>query len=99
MTRSPYDWNKSKRQRNLAKHGLDFADAALVLDSPIRLDVESVRKGEHRLQSFAYVFERLAALTVVYLPGARPHIISFRPASREERETYHDWLENEFEED
>jgi uncharacterized DUF497 family protein len=47
-------------------------------------------------QSFAFVFERLAALTVVHLPGEQPHIISFRPASRVEREIYHEWFEHEF---
>ncbi len=52
--------------------------------------------GEQRIQWFAYVAERLTVLTVVHLPGRHPHIISFRPASRDEQETYHDWLENEF---
>jgi len=33
---------------------------------------------------------------VVYLPGETPHIISFRPAKRSEREVYHDWLENDY---
>lgn len=63
-----------------------------------RSHVPSVRNGEMREQSFAFVFERLAVLTVVHLPGQRPHIISFRPASRVEREIYHDWLENDFDE-
>ena len=55
----------------------------------------STRNGQERDQSFAFVFERLSVLTVVHLPGEQPHIISFRPASRAERETYHDWLEND----
>ena len=92
----PYTWQEDKRQRNLAKHGLDFADAAWVLDNRFRLDIDSTRNSEQRIQSFAYVAERLTVLTVVHLPGRHPHIISFRPASRDERETYHDWLENEF---
>ena len=91
-----YTWNDAKRAINLSKHQLDFADAAMVLGNPYRLDVVSVRNGQEREQSFAFVFERLAVLTVVHLPGERPHIISFRPASRVEREIYHDWLENDF---
>jgi uncharacterized protein len=75
---------------------LDFADAGLVLDSQFRLDVESVRNNEERMQSFAYVFDRLAVLTVVHLQGEQPHIISFRTASEEEREVYHEWLENDY---
>ena len=89
-------WDEAKRQSNLHKHGLDFADAAQVLESPYRLDVATERNGEMRCQSLAFVFERLAVLTVVTFAGNPPRIISFRPASRAEREYYHDWLENDF---
>lgn len=92
-----YYWDDAKRASNLGKHGLDFIDADLVLESRYRLDVSSERKGERRIQSFAYVFEVLTVLTVVFTPGGNGlRIISFRPAKRAERETYHDWLENDF---
>jgi uncharacterized DUF497 family protein len=41
-----YSWNEAKRQQNLSKHGLDFLDADLVLESPYRLEVDSERSGE-----------------------------------------------------
>lgn len=94
-----YLWDEAKRQRNLAKHGLDFADADLVLDNPLKWEVESVRSDEWRRQAFAYVFNLLAVLTVVYVPGERPRIVSFRHAGRSERIAYHDWLENDFDDD
>lgn len=66
-----------------------------MLVSGYRLDLPSERNGEGRVQSFAYVFEVLTVLTVVFLPGAEGlRIISFRRANRTEREVYHDWLEN-----
>lgn len=90
-------WDEAKRAGNLDKHGLDFLDAILVLDSPFRLDVARVRGGECRTQSFAYVFDVLAVLTVVHVDrGDSVRIVSFRPASEEERNAYHDWLENDF---
>ena len=91
-----FTWDDAKRAVNLSKHQLDFSDADMVLGNPYRLDVVSVRNGQEREQSFAFVFEQLAVLTVVHLPGVQPHIISFRPASRVERGIYHDWLENDF---
>lgn len=91
-----YTWQDSKRQANLDKHQLDFMDADWVLESPYRLDIETERKGERRQQSFAYVFDLLMVLTIVYLPGEIPHIISYRPAKRTEREAYYDWLENDY---
>lgn len=94
--KSRFTWNEQKRVLNLDKHHLDFSDAALVLDSQFRLDIESTRNKEERTQSFAYVFDRLAVLTVVHLPSVKPHIISFRTASEEEREVYHEWLENDY---
>jgi len=94
--RSRFTWDEVKRAKNLDKHRLDFADAELVLDSPLRLDIESVRNNEKRTQSFAYVFDRLAVLTVVHVQKGRPHIISFRTASEEERKDYHDWLKNDY---
>lgn len=93
-------WDEAKRQVNLDKHGLDFIDAVMALDSPFRLDIESVRAGEQRTQSFAYVFDMLAVLTVVHVARARDlRIVSFRPAREEERSAYHGWLENDFNDD
>ena len=91
-----YTWREVKREANLDKHKLDFIDADWVLESPFRMDIDTERNGERRQQSFAYVFDLLIVLTVVYLPGVIPHIISFRPAKRSEREVYHDWLENDY---
>ena len=53
------DWDEPKRQANLLKHELDFADAGVVLESRYRLDVAVVRNGEVRVQSFSYVLNRL----------------------------------------
>lgn len=90
-------WDPEKRQTHLKKHGLDFIDAVMVLDSKYRLDVKSVRNLELRTQSFAYVFDELAVLTVVHVSRENSmRIISFRPASDIERIAYHDWLENDF---
>ena len=44
---------------------------------------------------FAYVFDRIAVLTVVHLSEEQTHIIRFRTASKEEREVYHECLEND----
>jgi uncharacterized DUF497 family protein len=91
-------WDETKRLANLEKHHLDFADAALVLSNRYRLQFETVRNGEVRRQTFAYVAEVLTVLTVVWLPGEKTRIISFRRAHKYEMEAYHAWLEKEFKE-
>ena len=88
-------WDETKRQSNLIKHGLDFADAADVLDARYRLDVDVVRGSELRTQSFAYVMGVLRVLTVVHTARMEDiRIISFRPASQKESEDYYEWIAN-----
>ena len=80
-------WDEDKRAANLRKHGLDFAQAHWVLDSAHRLDLNVVRNGEQRMQSFSYALDVLAVLTVVHMGrDGEARIISFRHASSEERE-------------
>ncbi len=89
-------WDETKRRENLRKHGFDFADASEVLDSHYRMDVLVARGGEVRVQSFSYVMNRLAVLTVVHLGREdATRIISFRAASNKESEAYYDWINKE----
>lgn len=87
--------DESKRQANLQKHGLDFADAGEVLNSRYRLDLRVERNGEQRFQSFSYVMNRPAVLSLVHLDRNNTvRVVSFRPASQLESEMYYEWLEN-----
>lgn len=82
-----YTWDENKRQSNLQKHGLDFANAESVLNSRYRLDVRVTRGEEERIQSFSYVMNRLAVLSLVHLEReSTTRIISFHPASKIESE-------------
>lgn len=88
-------WDESKRETNLKKHGLDFADANEVLESHYRFDIDIVRNGELRTQSISYAMGFLAVLTVVHTERDDSiRIISFRHASTDERENYYEWLKN-----
>jgi uncharacterized DUF497 family protein len=90
-----YLWDEAKREANLAKHGLDFSDADLVLESPYAMVMDSPRRGEARKLALAYVFEDLSVLAVAFVPGEPHRIVSFRPAKQKEREIYHAWLEGD----
>jgi len=75
-------WDEPKRQQNLAKHGLDFAelDARFLLNASVRAAKtgRAIAIGE---------FKGCIILAVVFLPmGSEAiSIISMRPASRRER--------------
>ncbi|MBB6145802.1 hypothetical protein HNQ77_003763 [Silvibacterium bohemicum] len=82
-------WDERKRQTNLAKHGLDFADAYLVYDNPDKVTFSSPRFGEDRKLDIAIVEAEGRFLTLVYVVrGDNVRLISFRASSRIERREY-----------
>ncbi|MCW5696707.1 MAG: BrnT family toxin [Bauldia sp.] len=81
-----FEWDERKREANLSKHGIDFADAALALSQPY-LAIRSDRSGEARWLALAAVNGRVIA--VVYVLRAETcRIISARAARSNEREAY-----------
>ena len=82
-------WDEAKRKSNLKKHGLDFKDAHLVYDNPDKCTYDSHRPGERRLMDVAVAVIQGRLLALIYTErGNDVRVISFRPASREEREQY-----------
>lgn len=82
-------WDATKRESNLRKHGLDFRDAHLVYDNPEKCTYDSSRLGEFRLMDVAMAVIHGRLLALVYTErGDDVRVISFRPASREERKQY-----------
>jgi hypothetical protein len=82
-------WDEAKRKSNLKKHGLDFNDAYLVYDDPDKLTYDSSRQGERRLMDLSFAIVKGRLLALIYTErGDDVRVISFRPASREEREQY-----------
>ena len=82
-------WDEAKRESNLRKHGLDFRDAHLVYENPDKCTYDSSRAGERRWMDIAFAVVKGRLLALVYTErGDDVRVISFRPASREEREQY-----------
>jgi uncharacterized DUF497 family protein len=82
-------WDEAKRKSNLRKHGLDFRDAHLVYDNPDKCTYDSSCAGERRWMDIAFAVVKGRLLALVYTErGDDVRVISFRPASREEREQY-----------
>jgi len=81
------EWDERKRATNLAKHGLDFADAWQVYGSPVKITFESARKDEIRKFDVAPL-EGLMLAFVYAERGGRARAISLRRASRAERRMY-----------
>ncbi|MEO8145427.1 MAG: BrnT family toxin [Betaproteobacteria bacterium] len=81
------EWDERKRAANLAKHGLDFADAWQVYESSAKVTFESARKAEIRKLDVAPVEDLMLAFVYAERRG-RARAISLRRASRAERRMY-----------
>ena len=84
-------WDDRKRALNLEHHGYDFADIEEVFDGRFVLKREDKRRdyGEVRFNALVRFKDRI--INVTFNPRAgKAHLISVRPASREERRVYHD---------
>ena len=82
-------FDDTKRQANLAKHGLDLADAGLVYDAPNKITLCSPRQDEDRLLDIAMVEVMGVVLVLVYVERDQDvRAISLRRASKQERKHY-----------
>jgi uncharacterized DUF497 family protein len=83
-----FEWDLAKADSNLAKHGIDFAEAMEVLGDPERVERPDPRsRAEPRVQVIGAAKGRI--LFAVYtMRGADCRIISIRRANRRERKAY-----------
>lgn len=82
-------WDEAKRQDNLIKHGLDFADAEKAFAGPMVL-FEDVRMdyGEQRMIGIG-LLESLVVLIVHVEDDETIRIISMRKAESDETDLYY----------
>ena len=83
-----YEWDENKRAANLAKHGVDFADAGR-FDWSLAIEATDDRSnyGKERWVALGLIGSRLHVLTYT-VRGENMRLISLRKANRHEREYY-----------
>jgi uncharacterized DUF497 family protein len=88
LARVAFEWDDAKNRINFAKHGLDFADAELVLAGLCVTFVDNrFEYGEDRFITLGLLAGRL--LTIAHAPrGEATRIISMRKANRREQKIY-----------
>ncbi|MCV6595204.1 MAG: BrnT family toxin [Silicimonas sp.] len=74
-------WDEPKRQANLARHGLDFAD----LDEWFFLDAVTAPAKEDRFMAIGRLHDGTITVVFAFLGTEGLSVISMRPASRKER--------------
>jgi uncharacterized DUF497 family protein len=82
------EWDESKANQNMLKHGISFADTFAVFEDPTAVTVEDFQRGEQRYVTIGMdAFGRI--LVVVYTwRGENIRSISARKAVRYEVRQY-----------
>lgn len=82
-----FEWDSTKAESNLAKHGVSFPEAATVFADPMAVYFDDGSGTDNMVVIGASLRERL--LYVVHVErGERDRIISARPATGAERTVY-----------
>lgn len=83
-----YEWDAEKARANLRKHGVDFADAATVLDDEMAITIRDDDPDEDRFVTVGT--DALGRILVVAYAwrGENAPLISARRGTRAERSQY-----------
>lgn len=86
-----FEWDDSKEQSNIAKHGVSFRDAQVAIVDPnarFFLDPDSDPLGEPRYAVIGLGPNGVLVVAIVDR-GTRERIISARPADMREKDIYY----------
>jgi uncharacterized DUF497 family protein len=83
-----FEWDVRKNEKNIQKHGIDFADAVLIFDGFV-IECEDLRQdyGERRLRGIGCLGGQEIAVSYT-LRDNRIRMISARRARKDERQKY-----------
>lgn len=89
-----FEWDEAKRQRNLSRHGIDFADLPLLFDGATVLLVDDrFDYGEIRFTTLG-LLNGIVFLVVHTETDEVIRLISARKATKYEEESYYQEIAN-----
>ena len=83
-----FEWDKKKAISNLKKHGIDFADAALVLFDDLAVTIPDEDESEDRFITIGMDPIGRTLVVIYTWRGERFRLISARKATSHERKKY-----------
>ncbi|MEH2200756.1 BrnT family toxin [Nostoc sp.] len=91
-----FEWDYQKNQANIAKHGLDFADAPRIFNLPLRISLDERQDyGEDRWIGLGILDGRVVVVVFTEPDEQTIRIISLRKALPYERKRYEQFLKDE----
>ncbi|MFZ0255815.1 MAG: BrnT family toxin [Gammaproteobacteria bacterium] len=94
-----FEWDETKEQTNLEKHGVSFDEAKQIFDGPVLTRVDDRQNyGEIREISLGILSPDAPVVVVHTVRGNNTRLISARKANSRERKVFYDYLERTLEE-
>ena len=85
-----YEWDEAKRNLNLQRHGIDFADFSYLFEGDlVILEDDRFDYDETRFVAFGLLFGRMIAVVYTERGDDLIRLISARKASKYETEQYY----------
>jgi uncharacterized DUF497 family protein len=81
-------WDEAKRRSNVAKHGVDLAEAELFEFETALVEDDRDAEGEQRFRAVGFIGHRLYFLVYTLRADDEVHAVSLRPATPKERKRY-----------
>jgi hypothetical protein len=92
-----FEWNRQKNKANVEKHGLDFADAYRVFESPLLVKLDDREEyGEDRWIGIGLMDTRVVVIVFTEPQADTIRVISFRKATTDERRHYEQAYKDQF---
>lgn len=89
-------WDEYKNQTNIAKHGLDFADAHSVFDHPLLVKLDDrMEYNEERWIGIGLLETRIVVIVFSEPEEDMVRVISLRKATSSERKRYEQAYQDE----
>jgi uncharacterized protein len=86
------EWDEAKNQHNIAKHGIDFADAHRIFASPMVVRSDDRHEyGEQRWIALGNL-DGIIVVLVFTRRGNKTRMISIRKGNKHERQIYQDQI-------
>ena len=88
-----FEWDVAKNQTNIRKHGVSFETAQRIFEGPVLTWFDDRKDyGEDRYISIGKVESAAVVVIAHTYRDDRIRLISARPASRKERQAYHEQI-------
>ena len=86
-----FEWDETKNEANVRKHGVDFETAKRIFEGPVVTGIDHRKDyGEDRYLTIGRLVHGALIVVAHTNRDGRIRLISARPASRKEKQAYHE---------